>query len=64
MKIVLASENVPMANLIFNYIKDYSLMSCSFFINDTIISAIEGNLYTIGAYLDSRLMKASHSFSS
>ena len=53
-----------MANVIFSNIKDYSLMSCSFYIHDPIIEAIKRGLSSIGEYLDSRLIKASHSFSS
>ena len=37
-------------------------MSCSFFINDSIIDAVEGGLSAIGDYLDSRLVKVSYSF--
>ena len=62
--VVEASDNLAMASLIFSFIKDYSLMSCSFFINDSILEALKRGVTGIGEYLDSRLIQASHSFTS
>lgn len=50
-----AAENDAMAEVIFKYIKEYSFLHSSPFINDAIIKAIEISIPSIGDYLESRL---------
>ena len=63
MAIIMEAENIALANVIFSNLKDYGLLSCSSYIHDPIISAIEKGLSSIGEYLESRLLVTEHSFS-
>ena len=57
-----ATQNIAMAEAIFGYIKDYGFMHSSYFITDAVIEASKLYINNIGDYLDSRIMKVSHSF--
>lgn len=50
-----AAENEAMAEVIFKYMKEYSFLHSSPFVNDAIIKAIEISIPSIGDYLESRL---------
>ena len=51
-----------MAEIIFEYIKDYGFMHCSHLINEAVIQATRLSLANIGAYLESRLKEVKHCF--
>ena len=53
-----------MAEVIFKYIKEYGFMHSSQLINEGVIQAVKTNLPSLGDYLDSRLKKIDHGFSS
>ena len=62
--LVESTENVAMAEVIFSYLSEYGFMHSSSLVNEAIINAVEISLPSIGAYLDSRLIKVEHSFES
>ena len=59
-----SSENLAMANVILEEIKDYSFMHSSNSVNDALIKAISFGLTGVGPYMESRLKKVSHMFES
>ena len=63
-EIVKKTENIAMAEVIIDNIKDYGLMHSSHFINEAIIKATRLGLEPMSDYFDSRLQKVSHCFDS
>lgn len=53
-----------MAEVIFDNIKNYGFMQSSTLINEAVIEAVHRSLPGIGEYLDSRLQKVDHCFTS
>ena len=63
-EIVKKTENIAMAEVIIDNIKDYGLMHSSHFINEAIIKATRLGLEPMSDYFDSCLHKVSHCFDS
>jgi len=58
------SENIAMADVIFEHITDYGFMHSSFQITEAVIQGIKLALPSIGDYLNSRLISVNQSFAS
>lgn len=61
---VIATENIAMAEVIIDSIKDYGIMHSSNIINESLIKATRMGLEPMSDYFDSRLKKVSHTFES
>ena len=61
---IFASENAAMAEVIFDNLKNYGFMQSSTLINEALIEAVKRSLPGIGEYLDSRMQKVDHCFTS
>ena len=60
----IAIENVAMAEVIFDGIKEYSFMHSSYFITEAVIKAASMGLKSFMDYFDLRLKSVEHAFTS
>jgi len=58
------TQNIAMAEVIIDSIKEYGIMHSSNIINESLIKAVSMGLEPMSDYFSSRLQKVSHSFES